>query len=90
MMFYFTRNKAVTNVESASAPLANGAPATESQLEAILDEARKKLYESITLRRTDICISLINEWFKGKGKQQTFVSLLWGSTILLMTWFIHL
>ena len=64
-MFYFTRNKAVTSVETASLPSTNGSAMTHAQLDAVIEEARKKLYESITLRRTDICISLINEWFKG-------------------------
>ena len=68
-MFYFTRNKAVTTVETTNVPSSStdggGNLVTNGQLDAVLEEARKKLYESITLRRTDICISLINEWFKG-------------------------
>ena len=30
-----------------------------------LDDAKKNLYDSVVLRRTDIVVSLMNEWFKG-------------------------
>lgn len=43
---------------------------TSSQLEAHLNEARKNLLEAILLRRTDIVVSLINEWFKGEKRRK--------------------
>ena len=36
-----------------------------SELILDLDDAKKNLYESVVLRRTDIVVSLMNEWFKG-------------------------
>jgi hypothetical protein len=36
-----------------------------AELHSQLDEIRKNLYESIIHKRTDIVVSLINEWFKG-------------------------
>lgn len=38
-----------------------------SLLQRHLNEVRKNLLEAILLKRTDIVVSLINEWFKGKN-----------------------
>ena len=35
------------------------------QLQANIDAAKKNLYESIVFKRTDIVVSIINEWFRG-------------------------
>lgn len=35
------------------------------QLQANIDDAKKNLYESIVFKRTDIVVSIINEWFRG-------------------------
>lgn len=42
----------------------------ESILQRHLNEVRKNLLEAILLRRTDIVVSLINEWFKGNLKNK--------------------
>ncbi len=39
---------------------ANGTYSAQEELE----EAKKNLYESIVLKRTDILVSIMNEWFK--------------------------
>ncbi len=36
-----------------------------NQLQASIDDAKKNLYESIVYKRTDIVVSIINEWFRG-------------------------
>ena len=67
---------------SSSAPAAkeptggvelNGVDAkkTSAQIEAHLNEIRKNLLEAILLKRTDIVVSLINEWFKGDSQRRT-------------------
>ncbi len=39
--------------------------ADQPQIVVNLDDAKKNLYDSVVLRRTDIVVSLMNEWFKG-------------------------
>lgn len=63
-MFYFqSRNKATE--PSATNATSSSNSASQTSLEANIEDAKKRLYDSIILRRTDIVISLINEWFKG-------------------------
>ena len=37
-------------------------------LQAEIDDAKKNLYESILHKRTDILVSIMNEWFKSNLK----------------------
>ena len=34
--------------------------------QAEIEDAKKNLYDAINLKRTDIVVSIINEWFKSK------------------------
>ena len=42
----------------------------QPQIVVNLDDAKKNLYDSVVLRRTDIVVSLMNEWFKGNKNTQ--------------------
>jgi hypothetical protein len=61
MYFFLNRNKtpaalvqhdATSNAQNIANP-------------KLVDDAKKTLYDSIILRRTDIAVSLLNEWLKG-------------------------
>ena len=54
MFSFLNRNKAQ-----------NVLPPKTDELILDIDDAKKNLYDSIVLRRTDIVVSLMNEWFKG-------------------------
>lgn len=57
-------NNAVNDTLIKPSGEANGSTSAKT-LEAHLTEVRKNFLEAILLRRTDIVVSLINEWFKG-------------------------
>lgn len=59
MFSFLNRNKA-QSVDSKKNE--NGQP----EIVVNLDDAKKNLYDAVVLRRTDIVVSLMNEWFKGK------------------------
>ena len=45
----------------------NGARLDSSSFAVDVDEIKKNLYDSIILRRIDIVVSLLNEWFKRRS-----------------------
>jgi hypothetical protein len=47
-----------------------GSKIASAQIEAHLNDIRKNLLEAILLKRTDIVVSLINEWFKGESEAE--------------------
>lgn len=51
------------DVAITSASTTNG---VDSTTKAEIDEAQKNLYESVVHKRTDIVVSIVNEWFKSK------------------------
>jgi hypothetical protein len=69
MFGFLNRNKsAVPNdmskslSDSKDANQKNGTFSAQDEIE----DAKKNLYESIVLKRTDILVSIMNEWFKSK------------------------
>ena len=58
MFSFLNRNKAQSIDAKKNV---NGQP----EIIVNLDDAKKNLYDSVVLRRTDIVVSLMNEWFKG-------------------------
>lgn len=62
MFGFLNRNKSLAN--SATIKLSESDPdSLEKHLQIEIDEIRKNLYVAITSNRTDIVVSLINEWF---------------------------
>jgi hypothetical protein len=55
-------------VNSSSNSLLTEKPTqNQSDLKLELEDARKNLIESINIKRTDILVSIINEWLKSKS-----------------------
>lgn len=77
MFSFLNRNKATTTVtttptstNSTLTPLLDQSTNTtanndQNLMQANIDDAKKNLYDSINLKRSDIVVSLMNEWFKG-------------------------
>ena len=63
-MFSFLNRNKEQSIDTNSKATENG-QSTEKFI-VTLDDAKKNLYDSVVLRRTDIVVSLMNEWFKGK------------------------
>jgi hypothetical protein len=63
-------NKSITSLPNDIKATTNGNDlqneASSLELKTQLDEAKKNVYEAIMIKRTDIVVSLINEWFKSK------------------------
>jgi hypothetical protein len=51
----------------------NGTFSTQDEIE----DAKKNLYDSIVLKRTDILVSIMNEWFKSEFEKESYESSLY-------------
>ena len=76
MFSFLNRNKpSAADTKSGSAANGNTSDSIEKNLQTEIEEIEKNLYIAITSRRTDIVVSVLNEWFKGKPKINKYVCL---------------
>jgi hypothetical protein len=67
MFNFLNRNESIdTRINKVENTVINSNSAFDSLLQSQINEAKKNLYDSIKLHRTDIVVSFLNEWFKGK------------------------
>jgi hypothetical protein len=68
MFSFLNRNKAnAADTKSGNTSSRNANNTIEKSLQTEIEEIEKNLYIAITSRRTDIVVSVLNEWFKGKS-----------------------
>lgn len=69
MFNFLNRNKSVDHtINKTENTVLNSNSTLDTQLQ--INEAKKNLYDSITLNRTDIVVSFLNEWFKEKTNEE--------------------
>ncbi len=69
MFSFLNRNKNSTSLVENNKNLENNGLLNEfdkTSKKEEFDEIKKNLYTAITLRRIDIVVSILNEWFKSK------------------------
>lgn len=55
MFSFLNRNKSISNQSELEA----------NQSSEYIEDAKKNLYEAVKHKRTDIVVSILNQWFKG-------------------------
>ncbi len=67
MFSFLNRNKpSAADIKSKISGSGNAGDSIEKDLQKEIEEIQKNLYLAITSKRTDIVVSVLNEWFKGK------------------------